>query len=114
MLKIKKTGEGHYLATLDHRTEELDRNNSNLIKKELSPIIKSNREITVDIKGVFSINIGAYKILHELLNKANAKKCSIKFINAEPFVLSKLTMQPGRTVKAKEELKKNNTYMGEE
>ena len=86
MLNIKKTGEGHYLATLINRTEELDRNNSYLIKKELSSIVKPHREITVDIKGVKSVNNGGYKMIHDLLNMADTKKCKIKFINAEPSV----------------------------
>lgn len=108
MLKIKKTGEGHYLATLEHRTEELDRNNSYLIKKELSSIVKPHREITVDIKGVYSINIGGYKIIQELLNKANTKKCKIKFINAEPFVLNKLTKQTVKTINHQKEFETDN------
>ncbi|WP_163325376.1 STAS domain-containing protein [Draconibacterium mangrovi] len=104
MLKIKKTREGHYMATLEHRTEELDRYNSNLIKKELSMIIKPHREITVDMKGVYSMNIGAYKIIQELVNKANAKKCKIVFINAEPFVSTKLSFLNSRRLKTREEL----------
>ena len=83
-------GEGHYLATLINRTEELDRNNSYFIKKELASFVKLRREITVDLNGVKYVNKGGYKILRELLNKAYTKKCKIKFINAESSVSNKL------------------------
>ena len=108
MLNIKKTGEGGYLITQANRTEKLDRNNSYLIKKERSSIVKPHREIIVDIKGVKSINSRGYKIIQELLNMGHAQKCKIKFINAESSVSNKLSTQTGKISTLQEEFETAN------
>ncbi len=89
MLKIRKTGESYYLASLTDLKRELDRNDSYLIKKELIPIIKSHREISVDLKGVRTVTEGAFGIFRDLVTQAETKRCKIKFINDDPLVNSK-------------------------
>jgi ABC-type transporter Mla MlaB component len=99
MLAIKKTGEGYYLATLTGEKEELGRNECHLMKKELMTLLKAHHEITVNVKGIKSIASGGFHILHELKNIADARRCKIRFINAEPSVetiLAELTQKKTR------------------
>lgn len=96
MLNIKKIDKNRYLASLEGTTEELGRSITFLIKKELSPLIRLNREITIDMTGVKSINIGGFKMLQELVNKANTRRCGIGFINIEPSVASTMAKLTGK------------------
>ena len=104
MLKIRRTGEGYYLASLANQIKELDRTQCHMIKKDLSPVIKPHREITVDIKGVNSIQSGGFKLLQDLLVLANSKRCKIKFINVEPSVSNKIFSLPNKPVRHHEEM----------
>ncbi|MFH0758159.1 MAG: STAS domain-containing protein [Bacteroidota bacterium] len=96
MLTIRKTGEGYYLASLTGEKEELGRNDCHLMKKDLMAVLKPHREITISMKGVKSITAGGIHILEELKHAADARKCKIRFINAEPSVapvLAELTQK---------------------
>jgi anti-anti-sigma regulatory factor len=98
MVTIKKTGEGYYLATLAGNKTELGRNECHLIKRELSPIIKPHREITLDIKGVKSIDTGGYKILREFNTLVVSRRCRFRFINIDPTLTHKISGLNGRRV----------------
>ena len=104
MLKIKKTGEGYYLASLITRDEELDRNDCYLAKKDLVPIIKSHREISFDMTGVKSIHPGGLSVLGDLLIMAKNKKCKIRFINAAPSISPSLVSLAEKTVESQSEM----------
>lgn len=96
MVSIKKTGEGYYLASLETQTEELGRNSCYLIKKELSSIVRPHRDITIDVKGVKSINSGGYKLLQELMDMSKTKRCKIKFINVESGISNQISRLMGK------------------
>ena len=66
MVKVIKTDQGCYLATLTGNIVVLGRKESHRIKHELSAILKPGREITLDLEGVKNIDIASYKILREL------------------------------------------------
>ena len=94
MFSIKKTGEGYYLATLTNNQEVLSRIECNHLKRELSQIVKPHREISINIKGVKSINKEGYRILEELKWLADQRNCKIRYINVDPLIsasISKLT-----------------------
>jgi len=90
MLTIKKTGEGYYLASLTGHNDVLGRIECNLIKKEIRPIVKPHREVTINIKGIKSIDNRGFTILQELQHIADAGRCKLRYINAEPAVAQKL------------------------
>lgn len=91
MIQIKKTGEGYYLATLGGRINELGRQECQLIKRDLTPIIKGHREISIDMKGVNIINEGGIMVLGHLKELAENRKCRLRFINVAPVLNSKIT-----------------------
>lgn len=86
MLNINKTGEGYYLATLGSSHSVLKRVDCTRLKHALSDVIKAHREISVDIKGIRSIEQEGYRILEEMVRNADKKKCRIRFINVDPQV----------------------------
>ncbi len=90
MLTIKKTGEGYFLASLTGHNEELGRNECHMIKKEIMPIIKSHREISINLKGIKSIDNGGFNILHELKGVSDKNGCKLRFINVEPVLTTKI------------------------
>ncbi len=90
MVSLTKTGKGCYLASLPIDIEDLNRDNSLLIKKKLFPFISPHREITIDMNGVKTISHGAYRIIGEMQNKAKTKKCAIMFINTLPSLSAQL------------------------
>ena len=94
MVRINKTGEGYYLATPIISDEILSRAVCNQLKREVSQIIKAHREISIDIRGIKSINREGFKILQELQYHATQKRCKLKYINVDPVVypnIAKLT-----------------------
>lgn len=90
MLTIKKTSEGKYFVTLPDETFELERSNAYYLKKDLLAIIRPYKEISIDIRGVKTINNGGYKILQELMNTARTKRCSIYFLNVDPSIAGRI------------------------
>jgi hypothetical protein len=90
VIAVKKTGEGYYLATLTDKPEVLDRNAVYLIRKELIKLMKSHREISLDLKGVARIKPGGLKILQELKIQMDSKKCKLRFINVEASLIDKI------------------------
>ena len=91
MVTIRKTGEGYYLASLVGKNEVLDRNAAYLIKKELIKLIKPHREISLDLKGVTTIESGGFKILQELKSQMETRKCKLRYINVEAALWSKIS-----------------------
>ena len=94
MFSIKKTGEGYYLASLRTSQEILGRAECNHLKHELLQVLKPHREISIDLKGVKSIHREGFRILEEIVRKADHKRCRIRFINVYPMIkssISKLT-----------------------
>jgi len=92
MLTIKETGVGYYLASLTDHSANLGRLECNLIKKEIRPILKPHREITINIKGIKTIDSLGFSILRELKLLADASRCKIRFINAEPSIAGKIAV----------------------
>jgi ABC-type transporter Mla MlaB component len=90
MLTIKKTGEGYYLASLAGHNEALGRIECNLIKKEIRTVMKPHREVTINVKGIKSIDKRGFQILLELQHIADANRCKVRYINADPAVAQKL------------------------
>lgn len=86
MINIKKTGEGYYLATPGTGVSVLKRVDCTRLKFALSDVIKPHREISIDIKGIRSIEPEAYRILEEMKMHADRKSCRIRFINLDPQV----------------------------
>ena len=86
MFSIQKTGEGYYLATLRSVHSVLKRADCTHLKHVLSDVIKAHREISVDIKGIRSIEKEGYRILEEIKRHADMKNCRIKFINVDSQV----------------------------
>lgn len=104
MLAIKKTGEGYYLVSLTGHKVELGRNECHMLKKEIMAILKPHREITINIKGIKSIDNGGFNILHELKNVAERFKCKIRYINVEPEIATKVSGLTEKKVKPQKEL----------
>ena len=90
MLNIRKTGEGYYLASLTGPYNALGSKECHLIRKEIRSVIKPHREISINIKGVQSIDNRGGNILLELMQLADASRCKIRFMNAEPSVSAKI------------------------
>lgn len=91
---IRKTGEGYYLATPTSINGILSRNDCNQLKRELSMIIKSHREISIDVRGIKAINREGLKMLQEMQYLAVHKKCKLRYINADLLIqplITKLT-----------------------
>ena len=86
MFKIEKTGEGYYLATLVSSQSVLRRVECTQLKHTLSSVTKPNREISINIKGIRSIEKDGYRVLEEVKHRADMKKCKIRFINVDPQV----------------------------
>jgi hypothetical protein len=86
MNSITKTGEGYYLATLGVSHSVLKKGDCAHLKYALSGIIKAHREISIDIKGIRSIELEAYRLLEEMKRNADHVKCRIRFINVDPMV----------------------------
>lgn len=91
MIKIKKTGEGYYLVTLAEQITDLGKIVCSSIKKEIEVVIKPHREITIDLKGVKTIDSRGVNILHELKTHASEIKCKLKFINIDTLIASKIS-----------------------
>lgn len=94
MFTIKKTGENHYLASLKTNQDSLGRIECNHLKHEIQQLIKPNREISINLKDVKSINREGFRILEEMKRLADQKNSRISFINVDPPLsinISKLT-----------------------
>ena len=63
MFTIKKTGDNYYLASLKTNQDSLGRTECNHLKHEIQQLIKPHREITINLKGVKSINREGFRIL---------------------------------------------------
>jgi ABC-type transporter Mla MlaB component len=90
MLLIKKVEESFYSVSLSVKVDELNRPVCHHIKKELTPLLKAHRKITLDLKGVKLIDSGGEKILEELLNLAKSRKCVIQCIHLENAIADKI------------------------
>ena len=91
MFTIRKTGEGYYLVTLTGSKENLGHNECHMLKKEISPILKPHKEITINIEGVKTIDERGFHILNELMNVAKKSRCHIQFINVDANLLAKIS-----------------------
>ncbi len=95
MIKIKKTGEAYYLVSLTEKINDLSKNICDSIKKEIEVVIKPHREITIDLKGVKTIDNRGVNIFQELKTNATAIKCKLKFINIDSSIAQKISkIQP--------------------
>lgn len=90
MLLIKKVEESFYSVSLSIKVDELNRPVCHHIKKELTPLLKANRKITLNLKGVKIINSGGEKIMDELFQLAASRKCEIQCLSMEPDVALKI------------------------
>jgi len=100
MIAIKKTGEGYYLVALKEHKDQLVKNDCQLIKTELTEIIKPHREISLDIKGIINIDSAGFKVLKELKTLADSHNCKVRFINVEPLLIKKITkLSKSKTIK---------------
>jgi anti-anti-sigma regulatory factor len=90
MFSIHKTGPGYYLATLKGKSEKLSRQECNLLKHELYQVIRTNREISVNLNGVNSIDKEGYKILGDVMQYSDSKRCKIRFIQVGPLISSSI------------------------
>ena len=61
-------------------------------------------QITVDITGIRSIEKEGYRILEELKQQADHKRCRIKFINVDPQVLPAIRKLQEKKVQLQNEL----------
>ena len=104
MLTIKKTGEGYYLASLTGSYDALGSKECHLIRKEIRTVIKPHREISINIKGIKSIDSRGFNILLELTDLADASRCKIRFLNAEPAVSAKIAQLTEKRSQLKGEL----------
>jgi hypothetical protein len=86
MVSISKTGEGYYLVTLGTSHSVLKRVECTQLKHRLSDILKPHCEISIDIKGKKSIEKEGYRILEDMKQRADMKKCKIRFINVDPQI----------------------------
>ncbi len=98
MITIIKTSQGCYLATLTDSKEELTRKECHHIKHQISAFIKPEREITLDLKGVKILDIPGYKILKELKQLTDSRKCILRFTNVEEEITKKIAGISGRKV----------------
>jgi len=103
MIKIRKTGEGYYLATPICINGILSRNDCNQLKRELSVIIKSHRNISIDVRGIKVINREGLKILQEMQSLAVQKKCNLKYINADLLIQPLITTLSEKKVALQDE-----------
>jgi hypothetical protein len=103
MFTIKKTGEGYYLVSLAAPIKEMRRNECHLLRKEIMPILKPHREISVNIHGVKTIYKGGFTILEELKSVADRYRCNIRFINVDPGLASKIASLTAKKVQPQEE-----------
>ena len=104
MLLIKKTGEGYYLASLTGKIKELGISECHIIKREILVVIKSHREVTLDINGIKNIDKGGLKILSELMSHAENKKCKLRFINVDSSLNKKISELTGKKVMQRNEI----------
>jgi len=81
VLTIKKTSEADYLAFLTRKMEKLSRNDCYLIKRDLGPLLKPHRVVSLDLKGVTAIDRGGCEILADLKNQGAKKHGILKIIN---------------------------------
>ena len=91
MFTIKKTGEGSYLVSLNGQKKDLGHIECHTLKKEVTPILKPHKEITVNIEGVKTIDDRGFHILNELMNVARKSRCNIQFFNIDPDLLTKIS-----------------------
>jgi anti-anti-sigma regulatory factor len=81
MIHIKKSGEGKYTVSFRKGTETIDKRSGYQLEKECRKFLKENREITVDLKGVRSMDNHGFSMLEELFDMASKKHCHMHFIN---------------------------------
>lgn len=86
MLSFKKTAEASYIAVFQSKHEVLSRNDCYLVKKEVLKLLKSHLEVTIDLHGVKNIEKSGVIFLHELKRLMNSRKCTLRFVNADPAV----------------------------
>jgi anti-anti-sigma regulatory factor len=86
MISIRKTGEGYYLVSSGNSHSVLKRVECTRLKHALTEVIKAHKEISVDIKGIRSIEQEGFRILEDLVRNAEKKKYRIRFINVDPQV----------------------------
>ena len=103
MFNIKKTGEGYYLATMETSQSMLRRVECTHLKHALSEVIKPHREISINIKGIRSIEKEGYRILEELARRADQKNCRLRFINVDPLVSPAITKLSEKKVQLQDE-----------
>jgi len=103
MIKIRKTGEGYYLATPSSINGIMSRNDCNQLKRELSMIIKSHREISIDVRGIKVINREGLKILQEIQNLVVHKKCKLRYINVDLMIQPLITTLSEKKVALQDE-----------
>jgi hypothetical protein len=91
MVQIRKTGEGYYLAIPTSKDGTLSRNDCNQLKRELSLIIRSHREISIDVRGIKAINREGLKILQEMHELSAQKKCRLRYIHVDVLIQPHIT-----------------------
>lgn len=86
MIRIVGNGEEKCRVSLDSQNNTFDRNNSYLLKKELSSILKPGADILIDIEGIRIAKPGAISMLSELVNIALTKKCNLQFTGVDAAI----------------------------
>jgi hypothetical protein len=104
MVTVQKTGEDSYFVSPGINTDELIHHDCNILRRELVKIAKPHREIAVDFKGIKKVENESYKILLEIKETLHHKNCSLKLLNANPFILKKLSVLSKQRQKHESEL----------
>lgn len=104
MFKVRKTAEGYYLATMSTSNTVLKRVDCTLLKHALSDVLKPHREISIDIRGVRSIEIEGFRILEDLKRRADMKNCRLRFINVDAHVSPAIKKLMERKAQLQDEL----------
>lgn len=91
MITVKKLEENKYYVALVADSNTLNRSNCYIIKKELTKLMKAQREITLDLTGVKNIDFSGLEILLELRDMMDTKNCRFKFLNVDPAISKKIS-----------------------
>ena len=104
MFSVRKTAEGYFLASLSSSHTVLKRVDCTQLKHALSDVVKPHREISIDIRGIRSIEIEGFRILEDLKRRADMKNCRLRFINVDANVSPAIKKLMERKVQLQDEL----------
>ena len=93
MIAVKKTGNGAYEVTFQKPVQIIDKHSGYMLKKEVGKLISAHRKITIDFKQLNSISDQGVKLLEQLAETAENKRCKIVFRNYGPEIGKKIHIQ---------------------